>query len=47
MLPGEGEPAEIRIVVIPNTNVTVVYKHVHETGHVDLLWVNGGGARSL
>ena len=42
MLPLEGDPAEIRIVVIPGTTVTVVYEHDHGSERVDLLWV---GAR--
>lgn len=42
MLPHEGEPTEIRIVVIPGTTVTVVYVHDHESERVDLLWVGAG-----
>jgi hypothetical protein len=39
MFPAEGEPAEMRSVVIPGTSVTVIYEHHHESGRVDLLWV--------
>jgi hypothetical protein len=39
MLPAEGQPTEIRIVVVPETTITVVYQHDHETGRIDLLYV--------
>lgn len=39
MLPAYGEPSEMRVVVIPGTEVTVIYENHHETGKVDLLWV--------
>lgn len=45
MLPREGEPHETRIVVIPNTEVSVIYDHEHEhdSGRVELLWVGSAG----
>lgn len=38
-LPADGEPTETRTVVIPGTEITVVYEHHHETGQVDLPFV--------
>jgi hypothetical protein len=42
MLPHEGEPTEVRIVVIPGTTVTFVDEHDHESERVDLHWVGAG-----
>jgi hypothetical protein len=39
MLPPQGEPTEVRSVVVPETGITVIYEHHHETGVIDLLYV--------
>jgi len=39
MLPAEGQPTEIRSVKVPDTGITVVYQHDHDSGRVDLLYV--------
>ena len=39
MLPAEGQPTEVRSVKVPDTGITVVYQHDHDSGRVDLLYV--------
>jgi hypothetical protein len=39
MLSAEGQPTEIRSVKVPDTGITVVYQHDHDSGRVDLLYV--------
>jgi hypothetical protein len=39
MLSAEGQPTEIRSVKVPDTGITVVYQHDHESGRIDLLYV--------
>jgi hypothetical protein len=39
MLSTQGEQTELRSVVVPETDITVIYEHDHETGTVDLLYV--------
>jgi len=39
MLPTEGQPTEIRSVKVPDTGITAVYQHHHESGRIDLLYV--------
>ena len=31
----EGQPTEIRSVKVPDTGITVVYQHHHESGRID------------
>jgi hypothetical protein len=37
MLPAEGQPTGIRSVQVPDTGITVVYQHHHESGRIDLV----------
>ena len=37
--PAEGQPREIRSLKVPDTGITVVYQHHHESGRIDLLYV--------
>ena len=35
----EGQPAEIRALAVPDTNIVINYEHHHSTGVVNLLLV--------